>query len=52
VVYSAARDEHGHADGFSAVLMAYSVAKIWPAPPTKSPQTRTVKSRSASLRDL
>jgi phage FluMu gp28-like protein len=52
VVYSAARDAHGHADGFSAALVAYSVAKLWPAPPSQPARSRSVKSRADRLRSL
>lgn len=30
VVYRAPRDDSGHADGFSAALLGYSVLKVWP----------------------
>lgn len=44
-VFEAARDEHGHADGFSACLLGYAHLKVWP--PAKSRGTKVVAPRAS-----
>lgn len=53
VVFDAPRDEHGHADGFSAALMGYAVLKVWPSEkvsPVRVASSRASKSARNQLR--